>query len=203
MKKKKDRRMMYLAGGFAIVLIAIFALSLLRGEDTSKRYTYNGVLFSKEGNFWYSSKQILTTEGPKLLSLETRFSPRDLEYIPMDRQVTAFFHEDNQTLIDAVYLTMDPIGKNNTMKVLAGIHINQIRTLGITVEIACTENVTDSCRERPIITCEDKFPVIYLKESDREQITYVPHRCVVIEGKDIGMVKSVERLLFQWYGVMY
>ena len=44
-------------------------------------------------------------------------------------------------------------------------------------------------------------PVIELKWANKTKITS-QGTCILVEGKDYGIVKAVDRLVLQWYGIM-
>ena len=55
---------------------------------------------------------------------------------------------------------------------------------------------------RPIVTCEDKGKfVLYVKESERLRV-YYDGNCIVVEGKGFDLVKGVDRVLYNLYGMM-
>ena len=52
------------------------------------------------------------------------------------------------------------------------------------------------------MTCEDVGKlVLYIKESDRFR-TYYNNNCIVVEGNGFDLVKGVDRVLYNLYGIM-
>ena len=68
---------------------------------------------------------------------------------------------------------------------------------------SCTEE-NWACENRTIVSCEnnpEKKPVIELA-IDEEAGIELSETCIKIKGKDYEIVKAVNRLLYQWYGIM-
>lgn len=206
-KNVKTNNLAYFIAAIVVLTLIFFGLGvLLNKSKEAETVSYNNFEFVKGVNgFWKVEVVVSTPEGNKLYNLETRYNPTELEGISVDKGVMDFFKDADGKDINAIYLTISPNSNNNSALALAGydLSLNLARVFGVSIEAACTANLTDACHDRPIINCNDTYPVIYLKDYPIEQITYEPHRCIVISGKDVGMVKSVDRLLFQWYGIMY
>jgi hypothetical protein len=204
-EKEGNKIYAYIAIGIiAIFLAIIFFGKFLKPVDTNK-YEYNGYLFIRVNDFWNVLLTVDRPEGQLQYNLETRFGPKELEYVAVNREIMGFFHDADNKTIENIYLTIDPTSNNNSALALAAYDLtaNLAKILNIGVVSACTQNTTERCYGKPVINCNDTYPVIYIKDSNHEEISYLPHRCIVVEGKDIGLVKAVNRLLFQWYGVMY
>ncbi len=214
MKKEKKmnpqtKHLIYIVGGIVLLILIVFSLGAFLVKDKNQ-VRYNDFLFSKAKNgFWNVRLYADTPQGKIAYNLETRFNPNELEYIPvttsvLDTDILAFFKNNDGSAIDAVYLTFDPkLNESSAIALAASDVASRLRAMGISVEIACSKNFTDACFEKPIITCNSTYPVIYIKEAENEAVTYAPYHCIMIEGKGIGLIKSVERLLFTWYGIMY
>jgi len=63
-------------------------------------------------------------------------------------------------------------------------------------------NITTACNDIPIITCDNTNDiVVYYKESDELNVEYRDN-CIIISGKEFDLVKGVDRVLFNLYGIM-
>ena len=67
---------------------------------------------------------------------------------------------------------------------------------------ACDRNETDACKTIPIVTCADKDKVVlYVKESQKFR-AYYNENCIVVEGSGLELVKGVDKVLYNLYGIM-
>jgi len=169
----------------------------LEGKAEGENYVYNGYSFVKIGQMWNTQLQLKDT----LVNLMLRYSPKELE----DVTVTGRFDSEgfNQGY---VYITFDPDGENLQYVALAAADIST--SLGKALKVkpiaACSKNITEACKDRPIITCENEEPTIYLKQSESEEDTAIIFidKCVVIKGKDFNLVRAADRFLLAWYKIM-
>ena len=162
-------------------------------------YIYKGVYsFITLDNLWYT--QLTSPKGTKIYSLALRYSPRDLKDIVIEGTLdTKFFDSQNE-----FYVTFNPTGKEFSYVGLAvadfNTHISKVFEKKPIA--ACDRNETEPCKNRPIVTCEDKDKlVLYVKESDRFR-TYYNNNCIVVEGNGFNLVKGVDRILYNLYNIM-
>jgi hypothetical protein len=162
-------------------------------------YVYKGVYsFITSDNLWYT--QLTSPKGTKLYSLALRYSPRDLKDIVIEGNLNGEFF-NNKT---EFYVTFNPTGKDFSSIGLAVADFNTHMSKVFEKKpiAACDRNETEPCKNRPIVTCEDKGKlVLYVKESEKFR-TYYNNNCIVVEGNGFDLVKGVDRILYNLYNIM-
>jgi len=180
----------------AIILIAFLAF-LLWPRDVqpiSNTVEYNYFTFYEVGGLWNTKIQLKN----QLYEGTFRFNPVQVE----DVYIAGNFSNFKPGLI---YITFDPNSSSEDFKYLAlasaelGLHL--VRALNVSIEAACTVNETDACIDRTIVNCGDDKNVIYIKSEAPTQIT-LGETCVTLSGIEMELLKSVDRVLFQWYKIM-
>lgn len=172
--------------------------NLEAGLPQEQGYTYNHFSFVKIAELWYT--QIQSESGKTLYSVPFHFAPKELEDVKL-------FGELNNTLFnsdDKVYVTFNPLDENLQYIALAIGEFDQsiIKSFGKMPVAACAKNETEACRTRPIITCENtKKPVAYFRQDKKTMVTYKGN-CIILQGKDIEIVRATDRMLMQFYGIM-
>ena len=149
-------------------------------------------------NLWYT--QLTSPKGTKIYSLALRYSPKDLKDTVIEGSLNKdFFDQQNE-----FYVTFNPTGKEFSYVGLAVADFNthMSKVFEKKPVASCDRNETEPCKNRPIVTCEntDKL-VLYAKESERFR-AYYNNNCIVVEGKGLDLVKGVDRILYNLYGVM-
>lgn len=177
---------------FGIALFIIFGLKTPPPQPPSIDYNYFN--FTEVEGLWETTVEV---KGQPVLAT-FRFNPEQVADVPLNGNRTA--------LGEPLYLTFDPESPKESYKYLAlantELALHLIRAFNITVESACTKNVTDACADRPIIDCNTKnASVIKLIPAPPAQIT-LQDNCVILSGQDLDLLKSVDRLLFKWYSIM-
>lgn len=170
---------------------------IIEKGNTEQGYMYNGFVFIKQNNLWHTKLQ----RGNELYNLHFHYSPGHVDQIP----VTGSLREDLDT--STFYITHDPLEENTSLIALASIELNLniIKGMGVKTIPACYRNETkfekNACENRPIITCDNtEKAVIFVKTGESEKIT-LDDNCIIIEGKGNGLLKSVDRVLFDFYGI--
>lgn len=209
----------YLYIGIAVVVLlfaAVFAVSMLIKEEPKsleelhvlnlkgklkpeQGYVYKEVYsFVNFDGLWYT--QLKSSKGTRLYDMALRYSPRELKDVSIEGNLNSNFF-NNQT---EVYATFNPLGEDFSSVALAVAdfitHMSKVfEKLPIA---ACDRNETNPCINRPIVTCEDKDKlVLYIKESERFR-AYYNDNCIVVEGSGFDLVKGVDRILYNLYGMM-
>ncbi len=202
-----------------LFFIAIMAFSLLKKpqpktvEDLhllnlkeklkpEQGYLYNGIYsFIKVDNLWYT--QLKSPKGQKLYDLALRFSPRELEGIPIEGKLNdQFFNNQSQ-----FYYTFSPKGNNLQYVALAvaDFSTHMSRVFEKMPIAACILNETISCYVRPIVTCDNKDDkdklILQINESKTFKVHY-DNNCIIVEGEGFDLIKGVDRVLYNLYGVM-
>jgi len=216
-KLKSDRTI--IIGAIVIVLLfaSIFAAKFFNQErpetidemhelnfkgklKKDQGYLYNDVYsFVKFDELWYA--QLVSPKGTRLYNIQFRYGPREVENINIGGSL------NTELLNNATeyYVTFTPHeGNNFSGTVLAVNDFNQ-QMINIFFKkpiAACDRNETSVCANRPIITCDNTDDlVLYLKESDKLEV-YFDDNCIVIEGNGFDLVKGVDRVLYDFYGII-
>ncbi len=214
--KSSDKPLIFGIAVIMILLIAIIAYSIFHKEQPKtledlhvlnlqgklkpeQGYVYKGVYsFVKFDDVWHT--QLKSPKGTRVYSMALRYSPKDVEDIVIEGTLNKQFF-DNQA---EVYVAFDPTGNDFPRVALAvadfDAHITKVFEK---VPIAaCDRNETEACRERPIVTCSDADKlVLYAREADRFRV-YYNDNCIVVEGNGFDLVRGVDRVLYNLYGIM-
>ena len=219
-KLKSDKMLII---GVALILLVFFAFFGLRYFTQEERpqtieelhelnlkgklnpeqgYLYNGIhSFVKVDDVWYT--QLKSHTGRTLYDFNFRYAPRELEDISIKGNLdTKKFNNATQ-----YYATFNPLGSDFTYVRLARLDYatQMIKVFQKTPISACDRNVTNettACVGIPIITCENTEDiVVYFNESDELSVEYKGN-CIVINGRGFDLVKGVDRVLYNLYGIM-
>ena len=181
--------------GFIIFLVVLFFYT--KGNYTPKYETYtskNNFVFVKQAGLWNTEWQ----EGGNLYNIHFHFNPGEAENVTITNNNLDLdrFNEG------PVYVTFDPAEYGMSYMAVAAseLSLNLYRALHVNVTGACTKNVT-GCNNNPIIRCGDNYSVIYLKEANETGI-FLDGTCITIQGKDMELVRAVDKLLFIWYKIV-
>ena len=214
--KSSEKSLIVVVSAIVLLFAAIFAFSIfnkqqpktledlhvlnLKGElKPEQGYVYKGVYsFVTLDDLWYT--QLTSPKGTKIYSLALRYSPKDLKDIVIEGSLDKdFFNSKNE-----FFVTFNPTGREFSYIGLAVADFNTHMSKVFEKKpiAACDRNETEPCRNRPIVTCEDKDKlVLYIQESDLFR-TYYNDNCIVVEGNGFDLVKGVDRILYNLYNVM-
>lgn len=172
----------------------------LKGKlKEEKGYVYDGVhSFIRLDDLWYV--QLKSPGGTRIYDMALRYGPRDLE----DIEIKGFLDVDLFNDAQDYYVTYNPVGNDFSHVALAVGDFNQHMTNVFfkTPIAACDRNETEACGIRPIINCENTGKVVlYVKEAEKLNVFY-DNNCIVVEGQDLDLVKGVDRILLNLYGIM-
>lgn len=200
----------------ALLLISIFAFGTfskqppktledlhvlnLQGKlKPEQGYVYKGVYsFIKFENFWYID--LKSPYGTEIYSMNFRYSPKDLKQIPIEGTLNSKFFNNQSEF----FVTYNPKGQDFSYVLLAvaDFDTHMAKVFKKKPIAACDRNETESCKKIPIVTCEDADKlVLYVKESQRFR-AYYNDNCIVVEGHGLDLVKGVDRILYNLYGIM-
>lgn len=182
----------------ATIAIAVILTGILTGikkEETKRNIVeYNYFKFEQIGGLWQTAIAL----DDELYEAVFRYNPEQVKDVYITGNLTGLQKTP-------IYITFDPESGKEEFKYLAlaasELTLHLIRALNFTVEAACTKNKTEACYDRPIITCADNASVISLVPNPPTQIT-LEGDCVTLSGEGMELLKSTDRLLFQWYKVM-
>ena len=162
-------------------------------------YLYDKVYsFVKFDGLWYA--QLVSPKGTRLYNIQFRYGPREVDNINIEGML-------NTNLLNNAteyYVTFNPTGQNfSAMALAAGDFNTHMTNIFFKQPIAaCDKNETLACANRPIITCDntDKL-VLYVKEANNSKV-YFDDNCIVVEGNGFDLVKGIDRVLYDLYGII-
>lgn len=211
MNKKNKGKIIYITI-LAIIIIAFLIVSFVfpqTGEaifNLFKKdyYTYNNYEFHYVNGLWIT--EIYDQFTQTVYRVPMHYGPKELEDIEVNGNVNLILKEISQfrgpNNKPTVFVTYDP--EENTSKLTLAyfeLHQNIGTTFGIDLLPTITHDI-DTVENATIVTCESTSkPVIYLKMGSPESVSY-EKGCVIIQGQDEGIIKSVDRFLLNIYGVM-
>ena len=163
-------------------------------DEDYEGYIYNGYSFVKVDGLWWTEMNKFGT----LYKAPLHFAPRELENLIIGGTLDDTFNQG-----DAVYVTIDPTvqDKYYTLAV-SELSFNIVQGMDRTPIGSCTEE-DEACDNRTIISCEtaNGRPTVELAVGPGPEIT-LQGSCIKIRGTEYGIVKAVDRLLYQWFGIM-
>lgn len=218
-KLKSDR--ILIIGIFIIILLfaVIFGLRYINQEqpktiDELHQLNLKGKLKDEQGylykdaysfvkydNVWYM--QLMSQSGKTQYNFNFRYSPRELEYF----EIKGWLDIEKFNNASQYYATFNPLGNELTHIRLASLDyammmINVFRKTPVSACDRNATNATSACLGIPIITCENTDDiVVYFKESDELSVEYRDN-CIIISGSGLDLVKGVDRVLYNLYGIM-
>ncbi len=191
-------KLIYLVGGIIVIFIAIFVGSYFYNQYIHKEklpeVTYNGFTFVYSAGLWNSEWQ----RDNVLYNIHFHYNPYEVEDVPVYGQLDDRFNSGE------TYITFDPDDDDlNNVKLAVGeLDLSLIKVFNIPLIAACSKNVTEACYTRPIITCENtNQSVIYLTQGNETRVD-LKGNCMTLQGKGIELTRAVDRVLYQWYGII-
>jgi len=180
------------AGAFILINAG---LKWLIPDPVSNTVEYGPYEFEFRDNMWAFEWQ----QEDKIYNIPLRFNPNQVENVSIRGSLNESFNRDE------IFLSFNPeTGNYSTMSLATGeLALNMVKALGVKPIAACTKNMTDACEDRPILTC-DTYPntsVILIRDEGEARI-WLQGDCIVLFGEEFELLRSVDRLLYQWYGVL-
>jgi hypothetical protein len=167
--------------------------------DPDKGYMYGPHSFIRFNDLWYFQIQ----KENVLVNVPLRFSPREVENISLYGGINDKFENASK-----IYFSFNPLGIQLPYIGLAVGELTQSLTTAFGNEVAavcdrnCTLSLCDACQGRPILNCSNtEEAIISLIEAKESQIL-MKGNCVEIRGSGLDIVKNVDRLLLEFYGVL-
>ncbi len=162
--------------------------------DEDEGYMLNGFSFIKSDGLWWTERK---TEN-RLIKIPMHHDPKSVTYIPLTGELDPLFNKGNE-----IYVSIDPnvVNKFYTLAV-AELSFNIAKGVNRDPVGSCTENSTD-CADRDIVSCANPQgkPIVELAVGETEKVEYMG-TCIKVTGKDQGLVKAVDRMLYKWYGMV-
>jgi len=164
----KDKSVMF----FIIVLVfivlvvaGIFSFKYFyKPKQKVQSYSYNGFIFTNSSGLWYVEVQKLGTSN--VFSVPLHYDPKQLENVTVSGDVREFLKNNYS------YITFDADKENFSYVALSAseISIKMAQLFNMLPVAACTKNVTDACKNRPIVDCNSRFPVIYISKREARRL---------------------------------
>lgn len=200
-KKEKDNAFYWaIALIFAVIILFFAANKFYSNDDVEyKTITYHNWEFTEVADLWWFEWQ----KGDNVYQVPLRFNPYEVNSV----KIKGMLNEQQFNSRKEVYVTFDLSNEsiqNFTILALAATELTQniATALNRTPVASCTTYVEEVCDERPIRSCKSiGEPVIYLSEGGETGI-FLEGSCITLQGENFELLKSVDRLLYQWYGVM-
>lgn len=199
MSEQNPVSIFYIVAG--VVILAIFAVIfslqyLVDDTPVVQKVEYNYFTFYNVSGFWDVDIKL----GEQVYRGTFRFNPLEIENVSINGSLSKSFNTP------PVFITFDPTSNPDSFKYQAlavtELSLNLVRALNVSVEGACTKNETDACVDRPIVSCDTlNASVIYVVPEGEPKIV-LNNRCVTLYGSEFGLVKSADRLIYQWYKIM-
>ncbi len=195
--KKSTKYFILITAGLLILFLAILAGTKYLGIKGYKSVEYNGFEFINVKDAWHFQWQ----DQNNLYNIALRFNPIQAQEAQILGELNKSFNTKEK-----IYVTFDPTLQTEEMKyvVLGTYELLQtlMGPLQIKATMACTKNETDTCKETPIIDCNNKNEsVIYLNYGEPTQIE-LKDNCIILQGKELELLRSVDGLLYQWLRVI-
>jgi hypothetical protein len=160
---------------------------------------YNNFKFVKLDNMWYTQWQ----KGEKLYTIPLRFNPYEAEKVPTEGALNVTLFNS----VQGIYVTFDLSDENNSnfsLMALASTELTQnlVKAINRVPIAACTNNESYACEGRPIVTCDNNtIPVILIQEKAPAKIIF-DGNCMILQGEGMELLKPVDKILYQWYGII-
>lgn len=169
--------------------------------EEEQGYMYNGFSFVFVDGLWWTDiiKHIGDTE--EIIRIPLHFGPKDFDEVKFSGSTSDEFNQGPEVLI-----AIDPAVRDQFYTLaISELVFNLAKGIGRKPVAACIKEDIE-CVERPIISCEnnpENLPVIELVHDYNVNSTVeLDGTCIKITGNNYGLVKAVDNILLQWYGVM-
>jgi len=200
MSESNSTTVFYVCAAIAVFAFfaVIFGLKYFADDSPAPLQTveYNYFTFYNVSGFWETDILL----GKQIYRGTFRFNPLEVENVSIEGNLSKGFNSP------PVFITFDPTSNPESFKYQAlavtELSLHMVRALNVSVEGACTKNETDACIERSIVSCDSlNASVIYVVPEGEPKIV-LDNRCITLYGSDFGLVKSADRLLYQWYKII-
>lgn len=168
--------------------------NLLGNLDQTEGYMYNGFSWVYADGLWWTELDRFGT----LLKVPLHFGPKDVKNISIVGSLSSDFNKG-----EVVYIAIDPNVTNKYYTLaLSELNFNIIKGIDRNIITSCTEN-SSICDNRTIINCETAQgrPIIQLVVANVTQVEF-KDTCIKISGNGYDLVKAVDRVLMNWYGII-
>jgi len=176
-----------------VIMYASFWQVMNKDAPKTDTINYNGFKFEHIEGMWYTKWQ----KGSTIYSVPLRFNPEQVQDVKILGSLDQSFNRPQ------MYISFDPSKGNFSVIALAAgeLSLSMVRALGVTPIAACRVNHS-ACMDRPIITCPTPNATVIMLENEGDPAIWLKGDCVSIRGSGLDLVKSVDRLLYSWYGII-
>lgn len=195
---KESKIMNWIIFGFACVLTAVILYASVwqathKGPVKPEMVEYNGFNFERIEGMWYTKWQ----KGSIVYSIPLRFNPYQVENVTVLGAINGSFNRPE------MFVAFDPTKGNFSIMALAAaeLSLSMVRALNVKPVAACTRNDT-ACENRPIVSCPEQNGTVILIENNGDAAIWLKGDCIVLLGSGFDLLRSVDRLLYAWYGIM-
>lgn len=179
-----------------LILISVFAYHLVNPLPKQADLVYNNFEFYHVNGSWFTKWQ----NNGQVYDISLRFSPLEVENVSVSG-----YGLNNTFLSQPFYITFDPDENTSDFKYLAlgvgELGLNIVRGMGAQMQMACTKNITEACADHPIVTCADDKSVWYVKTGPAPKV-FLGGNCLTLEGKELDLIKAIDRVLYHFYKIM-
>ena len=144
---------------------------------------------------WYTEIERLGSR----VSIPLRFGPKQVDWVDI-------VGETDGSKFDAqkeVYISVDP-AETDKYYTLAIYELSLNVAQGIKREpVAACSREHEKCTDRPVLSCDNNNgePIVELVLDEKAGVE-LDGNCITIHGKEFGLVRAVDRLLYKWYSIM-
>ncbi len=179
-----------------LILGGIYLAKYFYTPINPTRLIYNNFEFQKYDGIWHTNWQ----RDGQVYDVGLRFNPKEVETVPVSGRLNSTFERL------PFYITFNPEEEPENFKYIAlgvaELGLSLVRGLGGQIETACTQNVSEACVDRPILTCDnDDKAIFYLKIADEPRVT-LDGNCLILEGKEFELIRAIDRVLYHFYKIM-
>lgn len=190
-----------LTGNVVLDMQGIHDANIQGDLDAESGYMYNGYSFILVDGLWWTDIIKHAQDGDEKVRIPLHFGPKDFDEVKLSGSTSDEFNKG----VD-VYVAIDPAVRDKYYTLsISELVFNMAKGIERRPIAACTiEDI--ECYDRPIISCEnnpDNLPVVELVlDYEVNSTIELDGTCMKIKGNGYGLVKAVDRLLLQWYGVI-
>ncbi|NOZ81272.1 MAG: hypothetical protein GXP63_06395 [DPANN group archaeon] len=176
-------------------------MSVVNNGDSDYGYMYRGYAFINYQGSWMTRIRSFATG--ELYDIPMHFGPKDVGDVTIEGNPLPWIvRTSNRT---QTYVTFNPLSDEFQYLALANteLSISLIQVIGVIPVVGCITNESDACRDVPVITCNNTDQqVIYIIDNEGPAKITKKKNCIILEGKDLELLRAVDRFLYTWYGIM-
>lgn len=177
-----------------IILFIVFGSKYLYFKQKPKILMYNEFEFEFIDGRWYTQWQ----SGNNIYQIPLKYNPFEVENVPIKGSLNPEFNDK-----PIIYIAIDPSVNNKYLTLaVSELSLNLVRALGKEIEAACIKDDPAVCANRTITNCEDKQNAVVLFQMEGDSEIFAKDNCVVLKGEDLNVMKSTDKFLYKWYGII-